>query len=101
MGLLEPTHLILIGLVILIFFGPKQIPGLMRNLGKGMSELQKGIAESKRALTDAMEEVQREPVASPAQAEPKTPDHAAGMEASAASHEAQAGTKSENPTPVG
>jgi sec-independent protein translocase protein TatA len=38
MGLLEPQHLILIAIVLLLFFGGKKIPELMRGLGKGMKE---------------------------------------------------------------
>jgi sec-independent protein translocase protein TatA len=38
MGLLEPQHIILIVLVLLLFFGGKKIPELMRGLGKGMKE---------------------------------------------------------------
>ena len=63
MGLLEPTHLILIGLAIMIFFGPKKIPELMRGIGKGMGELQKGVAEGKAALSNAMQEIHHDPMA--------------------------------------
>jgi sec-independent protein translocase protein TatA len=38
MGLLEPQHLILIAIVLLLFFGGKKIPELMKGLGKGMKE---------------------------------------------------------------
>jgi sec-independent protein translocase protein TatA len=38
MGLLEPQHIILIVLALLLFFGGKKIPELMRGLGKGMKE---------------------------------------------------------------
>lgn len=58
MGLLEPTHLLLIGLAVLLLFGPKKIPELMRGLGKGMGELQKGINEGKAALHSAMNEIE-------------------------------------------
>ena len=64
MGLLEPTHLILIALAVLIFFGPKKIPEFMRGLGKGMGELQEGIAkDGKAALHNAMQDIQHEPMA--------------------------------------
>ena len=68
MGFLEPTHLIFIALVVLLLFGPKKIPELMRGLGKGMGELQKGINEGKEALHSAMTEIQHEAP------EPPTPD---------------------------
>ena len=38
MGLLEPQHTILIVLALLLFFGGKKIPELMRGLGKGVKE---------------------------------------------------------------
>ena len=38
MGLLEPSHIIIIIAVLLLFFGGKKIPELMRGLGKGMKE---------------------------------------------------------------
>ena len=38
MGLLEPQHILLIVLALLLFFGGKKIPELMRGLGKGMKE---------------------------------------------------------------
>jgi sec-independent protein translocase protein TatA len=38
MGLLEPAHIILILLVLLLLFGGKKIPELMKGLGKGMKE---------------------------------------------------------------
>jgi sec-independent protein translocase protein TatA len=38
MGLLEPWHIIIIIAVILLFFGGRKIPELMKGLGKGMKE---------------------------------------------------------------
>lgn len=38
MGLLEPSHIILIVIALLLMFGGKKIPELMRGLGKGMKE---------------------------------------------------------------
>jgi len=38
MGLLEPWHIIVILVIILLMFGGKKIPELMRGLGKGMKE---------------------------------------------------------------
>jgi len=61
MGLLEPTHLIIILVIALVLFGPKKIPELMRGIGKGMGELQKGIADGKAALSNAMQEIHHEP----------------------------------------
>jgi sec-independent protein translocase protein TatA len=38
MGLFEPQHIILIVAVLLLFFGGRKIPELMRGLGKGVKE---------------------------------------------------------------
>ncbi len=44
--------LIVVGFALLVF-GPKKIPELMRGLGRGVGELQKGIEDGKRMLHDA------------------------------------------------
>lgn len=41
-------------IVILILFGGKKIPELMRGVGKGVGELQKGIDEGKRSMQDSI-----------------------------------------------
>jgi sec-independent protein translocase protein TatA len=38
MGLLEPSHIILIVIGLLLMFGGKKIPELMKGLGRGMKE---------------------------------------------------------------
>jgi sec-independent protein translocase protein TatA len=38
MGLLEPWHILIIVFALLLFFGGKKIPELMKGLGKGMKE---------------------------------------------------------------
>ncbi len=47
-GLLQPTHLFFILLIVLIIFGPGKLPDLGRGLGKG-------IREFKDALRGGME----------------------------------------------
>mgnify|MGYP001603152567 CR=1 FL=1 len=37
-GLLQPTHLFFILLIVLILFGPGKLPDLGRGLGKGIKE---------------------------------------------------------------
>ena len=46
----------IIAILVLVLFGAKKIPELMRGVGQGVGELQKGIAESKRALEAAANE---------------------------------------------
>ncbi|MEJ2010490.1 MAG: twin-arginine translocase TatA/TatE family subunit [Acidobacteriota bacterium] len=47
-GLLEPTHLFFILIIVLIIFGPGKLPELGRGLGKGIREFKgaiKGVTE--------------------------------------------------------
>jgi len=43
---------ILIAIVVLLLFGGKKIPELMKGLGKGISEFKKGKKESEKDLED-------------------------------------------------
>jgi sec-independent protein translocase protein TatA len=47
-----PWQIVLIVLAILLMFGGKKIPELMRGLGKGMSEFKKGKEESDKTKED-------------------------------------------------
>ena len=42
-GLLRPTHLLFILLIVLIIFGPGKLPDLGRGLGKGIREFKDAI----------------------------------------------------------
>lgn len=55
-GLPAGSELVFILIVILILFGGKKIPELMRGVGRGMGELHKGIQESKRTIDEAIRE---------------------------------------------
>jgi sec-independent protein translocase protein TatA len=48
MGNLGITELLLIGAVLLLFFGPSRLPQLGRSLGQGIGEFKKAA----KALTD-------------------------------------------------
>lgn len=54
-------EILIIGVIILVLFGGKKIPELMRGLGKGMGEFQKGVTESKRILSEAASEEEAKP----------------------------------------
>jgi len=41
-----PQELLIIGAVALLLFGSSRIPRLMRDIGRSVSELRKGISES-------------------------------------------------------
>ena len=47
-GLLQPMHLLLIGLIAIIFFGPKRLP----ELGKGLGESIRGFREAFKTPDD-------------------------------------------------
>ncbi len=46
-------EMLLIGLVILIFFGAKKIPEFMKGLGKGVREFKDGIKEVKKDVDNS------------------------------------------------
>jgi sec-independent protein translocase protein TatA len=43
-------EILLIGLVVLVFFGAKKIPEFMKGLGKGVREFKDGVKEMKNDL---------------------------------------------------
>lgn len=43
-------EMLLIGLVLLLLFGPSKIPELMRSVGKGITEFKRGVTEAKDAV---------------------------------------------------
>ena len=49
-GLLQPSHLILILIVALVFLGPKRIPEAGRALGQGLKEFKSSIAGAEQGL---------------------------------------------------
>ena len=66
------TELLVVFVVILLVFGPSQIPKMARGLGQAMREFRK----AQREITD---EIQREepakPASTPAQVVPKAPEN--------------------------
>jgi len=42
-GLLQPTHLLFILLIVLIIFGPGKLPDLGRGMGKGIREFKEAM----------------------------------------------------------
>jgi sec-independent protein translocase protein TatA len=80
-GLLQPTHLILVLIVALLFLGPKRLPEAGRAMGHGLREF-------KNSVTGAEHEAEL-----PASADP-VPDHKLTNAASSPS----AGPARDNPT---
>jgi len=55
-GLLQPTHLIFILLIVLILFGPGKLPELGKGLGKGIREFKDAIKGGLEGTSDKKEE---------------------------------------------
>lgn len=51
-GMIGGWELIAIVAVLLLFFGGRKIPELMRGLGKGVSEFKKGVKEAETSVND-------------------------------------------------
>jgi sec-independent protein translocase protein TatA len=52
-------EIILIALVILLIFGGKKIPELMRGLGKGVSQFKKGMKEVDDEINATMDDLDK------------------------------------------
>src|SRR5664279_5287919 len=48
MGTMSPIHWILVLLVIVLLFGVKKVPDLMKNLGIGINEFKKAMKEGEK-----------------------------------------------------
>lgn len=60
LGGLRATELIIIALVILLLFGGKKIPELMRGLGKGVRSFKEGVNEAKEEAKKFKDEIEKE-----------------------------------------
>ena len=54
-GLVSPSHLIIVLLLVLLLFGAKRIPELAKGLGTGIKELRAGISTGGAAEAEAPE----------------------------------------------
>jgi sec-independent protein translocase protein TatB len=52
------SELLLIGIVALIFIGPKELPGVLRSLGQWMSKIRRMAGEFQNQFHDAMREAE-------------------------------------------
>ena len=52
--LFQPTHLLIVGVIVFIFFGGKKLPDLGRGLGEGL----RGFKEGVRGVTDEVNKVE-------------------------------------------
>lgn len=59
LGVLGPWEIVIIALVILLLFGGKKIPELMRGLGKGVKSFKDGVNEAKDEINKAKDEIDK------------------------------------------
>ena len=52
LGIVGPMEIVLIALVILLIFGGKKIPELMKGLGKGVKSFKDGMNDVRKELDD-------------------------------------------------
>ena len=60
LGIPGPWQIILIVLVILLLFGGRKIPELMKGLGQGMKEFKKATKEDAKAEDEEDKEIEKE-----------------------------------------
>ncbi|GAC1417562.1 MAG: hypothetical protein NVS1B13_12080 [Flavisolibacter sp.] len=72
MDLFAPNHILLILLVVLLLFGGKKIPELMRGLGKGIREFNDAKNSVKKEVEDGINERERQQAAAQTPASPST-----------------------------
>ncbi len=60
LGIPGPWQVVLIVLVVLLLFGGRKIPELMKGLGQGMKEFKKATNEEKKSEEQAVEEQEKE-----------------------------------------
>ena len=68
-GNIRGTQLLIIVLVILLLFGGRKIPELMKGLGKGVHSFKQGLEEAKAEMNKPVEQAAR-----PEEREPKGKD---------------------------
>ncbi len=60
---------IIIALIILLLFGGKKIPELMKGLGKGVKSFKDGVNEAKAEINDATKELDNTTASAPKKSE--------------------------------
>ncbi len=59
LGVIGPWQWVIIALVIILLFGGKKIPELMRGLGKGVKEFKNGMQDAEREMNDIRNEIDK------------------------------------------
>ena len=60
LGIPGPWQIILIVFVVLLLFGGRKIPELMKGLGQGIKEFKKAIKDEKKPEEEEQEEIDKE-----------------------------------------
>jgi sec-independent protein translocase protein TatA len=59
-GLFAPMHLLIIGAIALVFFGPSRLPELGRSLGQAIRSFKAGLEETERPKLPTPSQVETE-----------------------------------------
>ena len=59
LGVIGPTQILVIVILIIVLFGGKKIPELMRGLGKGVKSFKDGVNEAKDEINKAKDEIDK------------------------------------------
>ena len=65
LGVIGPWQVVIIALVILLLFGGKKIPELMKGLGKGVKSFKEGTNEIEDQINQADETLKKTPKETP------------------------------------
>jgi sec-independent protein translocase protein TatA len=57
LGIIGPWQIVLILAIVVLFFGGRKIPELMKGLGKGVKEFKKGVDEADLKDDDEKKEI--------------------------------------------
>lgn len=59
LGVIGPWEIVIIAFIVLLLFGGKKIPELMRGLGKGVKSFKDGLADVEKEVKDAEKEINK------------------------------------------
>ncbi len=60
LGNIGLTEILVIALIVLLFFGGKKIPELMKGLGKGVRSFKEGVSEVEKEIQKPADEEKKE-----------------------------------------
>jgi sec-independent protein translocase protein TatA len=72
MGEFSLSHILILALILLIFFGPSRLPALGQSLGKAIRGFKEGLNEMNAEAKDVSEQKEIKPTAETVKTEEKT-----------------------------